>query len=220
MFKQLSIAMAGLLTAASAIAAGPVVAPASPMKWQENKNYFLVEPPQPTASGSKVEVVEIFSYACVHCAHFQPIADKIKKDLPSYAQYSYMPAIFNPQWEPFARAFYTAQSLGVLDKTHQALFDAIHTEKKPLGDIDSLAAWYADHGVDRAKFTSASTSFEVESKIARSLSMVPKYGIDGTPSIIIDGKFRLSRSSAGNDEELMELVSYLVDKAHREKALK
>ena len=220
MFKQLSIAMVGLLTAASAIAAGPVVAPVSPMKWQENKNYFLVEPPQPTASGSKIEVLEVFSYACIHCAHFQPVADKIKKSLPSYAEYSYMPAIFNPQWEPFARAFYSAQSLGLLDKTHNALFEAIHTEKKPLGDINSLAAWYANYGTNPDKFISASTSFEVESKMARSLSMVPKYGIDGTPSIIIDGKFRLSRTSAGSDEDMMELVKYLVDKAHREKALK
>ncbi len=220
MFKQLSIAMVGLLTAASAIAAGPAVSSVSPMKWQEGKNYFLVEPPQPTASGSKVEVLEVFSYACVHCADFQPIAEQIKKSLPSYADYSYMPAIFNAQWEPFARAFYTAQSLGVLDKTHDALFKAIHTEHKPLGDINSLAAWYANYGVDPTKFVAASTSFEVESKMARSVAMVPKYGIDGTPSIIIDGKFRLSRSSAGNDQELMDLVNYLVDKAHREKALK
>lgn len=220
MFKQLSTAMVGLLTAASAIAAGPAVSLVSPMKWQENKNYFLVEPPQPTASGSKVEVLEVFSYACIHCAHFQPVADKLKKDLPSYAEYSYMPAIFNPQWEPYARAFYTAQSMGVLDKTHNAMFEAIHTEKKPLGDINSLAAWYANYGVDPSKFIAASTSFEVESKMARSLSMVPKYGIDGTPSIIIDGKFRLSRTSAGSDEDMMELVKYLVDKAHREKALK
>ena len=220
MLKHLSIAMAGLLTAASALAAGPVVAPVSPMKWQENKNYFLVEPPQPTASGGKVEVLEVFSYACVHCAHFQPVADKIKKSLPSYAEYSYMPAIFNAQWQPFARAFYTAQSMGVLDKTHTALFEAIHAEKKPVNDMNSLAAWYGEHGVDQAKFLSTSTSFEVESKMARSLAMVPKYGIDGTPSIIVDGKFRLSRNSAGTDEDMMELVAYLVDKAHREKALK
>ena len=220
MFKQISIAMFGMLMAGSAFAAGPADSSASPMKWQEGKSYFLVEPPQPTASGSKIEVLEVFSYACIHCAHFQPIAEKIKKSLPSYAEYSYMPAIFNAQWEPFARAFYTAQSLGVLDKTHDALFNALHVEHKPLGDINSLAAWYANYGVNPDKFISASTSFEVESKMARSLSMVPKYGIDGTPSIIIDGKFRLNRTSAGSDEELMDLVKYLVDKAHREKALK
>lgn len=220
MFKQISVAMFGLLTAASAIAADPAASSVSPMKWQEGKSYFLIEPPQPTASGSKIEVLEVFSYACIHCAHFQPIADQIKKSLPSYAEYSYMPAIFNAQWEPFARAFYTAQSLGVLDKTHDALFKAIHEEHKPLSDINALAAWYANYGVDPTKFISASTSFEVESKMARSMSMVPKYGIDGTPSIIIDGRFRLSRSTAGSDEELMDLVKYLVDKAHREKSLK
>ena len=219
MLKQISIALFGLIAAATSHAATPA-APVSPMKWQEGTRYFLVEPPQPTASGSKVEVLEVFSYACIHCAHFQPTADTIKKELPSYASFSYMPAIFTPQWEPYARAFYTAQSLGVLDKSHQALFDALHTQHKPLSDINALAAVYADYGIDPAKFISASTSFEVESKMARSVAMVPKYGIDGTPSIIVNGKYRLNRGSAGSDEQVVELVKYLVEKAHKETAAK
>ena len=219
MFKQISVVMLGLVTAASAFAAEST-ATVSPMKWQEGTNYFLVEPPQPTASGSKVEVLEVFSYACIHCAHFQPTADKIKKELPSYASFSYMPAIFTPQWEPFARAFYTAQSLGVLDKSHQALFDALHNEHKPLTDINALAGFYANYGTDPTKFIAASTSFEVESKMARSVSMVPKYGIDGTPSIVINGKYRLSRGSAGGDDQVVELVKFLVEKAHKETAAK
>lgn len=219
MLKQISIALFGLIAAATSHAATPA-APVSPMKWQEGTSYFLVEPPQPTASGSKVEVLEVFSYACIHCAHFQPTADTIKKELPSYASFSYMPAIFSPQWEPYARAFYTAQSLGVLDKSHQALFDALHTQHKPLSDINALAAFYADYGIDPAKFISASTSFEVESKMARSVAMVPKYGIDGTPSIIVNGKYRLNRGSAGSDEQVVELVKFLVEKAHKEAAAK
>lgn len=216
MFKKISVALFGVVAAASSSFAAEPTTSVSPMKWQEGTSYFLVEPPQPTASGSKVEVLEVFSYACVHCAHFQPTADRIKTELPDYASFSYMPAIFSPQWEPFARAFYTAQSLGVLDKTHQPLFDAIHTEHKPLSDIGALAGFYATYGVDPAKFDAASKSFEVESKIARSLAMVPKYGIDGTPSIIVNGKYRLSRGSAGSDEQVVELVKYLVDKAHKE----
>lgn len=218
MFKQISIVLSGLVAAASAFAAEPMAT--SPMRWQEGTQYFLVEPPQPTASGSKIEVLEIFSYACIHCAHFQPTAERIKKELPDYASFSYMPAIFNAQWEPFARAFYAAQSLGVLDKSHQALFDAIHTEHKPLSDMAALAGFYADYGVDPTKFEAASKSFEVDSKIARSISMVPKYGIDGTPSIIVNGRYRLSRGSAGSDDQVVELVKYLVEKAHNESAAK
>lgn len=216
MLKQLMIVAFGLLATSTVAAADGVL----PLKWQEGKHYFLVEPPQPTASGKKVEVLEIFSYACVHCAHFQPTADRIKKQLPDYATFGYMPAIFSAQWEPFARAFYTAQSLGVLDKTHQQLFDALHTERRQLTSIDALAGFYAGYGVSTDKFLAASKSFEVESKIARSLSMVPKYGIDGTPSIIVNGKYRLSRGSAGSDEQVVELVEYLVEKARTESAAK
>lgn len=219
MFKQIGFAMVSLLAAVSCHAADPAATTAAPT-WKEGQNYFLISPPQPTATGSQIEVLEVFSYACVHCAHFQPTADKIKKELPSYASFSYMPAVFSPQWEPFARAFYTAQSLGVLDKSHTALFNALHEERKPLTDMNALAGFYAGYGVDAAKFLATSTSFEIESKIARSVSMVPKYGIDGTPSIIVNGKYRLSRGSAGSDEQVIELVKYLVEKAHKESAAK
>src|SRR5690606_5470625 len=103
-----------------------LAAEASAPSWEAGKHYFVIDPPQPTASGERIEVLEVFSYACPHCAHFQPYAEQIRQALPKYAAFDYMPAIFNAQWEPFARAYYTAQSLGVLDATHQPLFDALH----------------------------------------------------------------------------------------------
>ena len=103
-----------------------------------------------------------------------------------------MPAVFKPSWEPFARAYYTAESLGVLDKTHQALFDALHRDHLPMRTIDDLATFYAQHGVDKAKFLAASNSFEVESKLARARDIVMADGVDGTPSIVVNGKYRVT----------------------------
>lgn len=184
-------------------------------QWEAGKTYFVVDPPQPTASGSKIEVLEVFSYACSHCAHFQPYAEELISKLPTYAAYSYMPAIFNPSWEPFARAYYTAQSLGVADKTHQALFDALHRDHEPIRDINGLADFYATKGgVDPHKFIAASTSFEVESKLSRSLTMVPKFGVDGTPTIIVNGKYRVTAASAGGYPQLIDEVLWLVQKEH------
>lgn len=211
MLKRLGLLLAGLLLASTAVAAD--TKPAAP-QWEAGKNYFVIDPPQPTASGDKIEVLEVFSYACPHCAHFQPYAERIKAALPSYAAFDYMPAVFNAQWEPFARAFYTAQSLGVLAKTHQALFDALHTEHVPLRSIDDLAGFYAQHGVDRAKFLATSASFEIESKLSRSIQMVKDYGIDGTPSIVVNGKYRVTGASAGGFDQLIDLVQYLVKKEH------
>ena len=209
MLKRVGFLLAGLLAASTAFAADPAPATTS---WEAGKNYFVIDPPQPTASGERVEVLEVFSYACPHCAHFQPYAEQLKASLPAGAEFSYMPAIFNASWEPFARAFYTAQSLGVLDKTHQALFDALHRDHVPMRTIDELASFYAQQGVDKAKFMAASGSFEVESKLSRAQDLVKKFGVDGTPSIVVNGKYRVTGQSAGGYPQLIELVDWLVQK--------
>ncbi|MET0230352.1 MAG: thiol:disulfide interchange protein DsbA/DsbL [Rhodanobacteraceae bacterium] len=208
MLKRLGLLLAGLVATSTLFAAD---APA-PAAWEEGKNYFLVDPPQPTASGDKIEVLEVFSYACPHCAHFQPTAEEIKKALPAGAVFTYMPAVFNPSWEPYARAYYTAESLGVVDKTHQDLFDALHRDHLPMRTIDDLAGFYAQHGVDKAKFLATSGSFEVESKLQRAAQIVKADGVDGTPSIIVNGKYRVTGASAGGYPQVVQVVDYLVKK--------
>jgi protein dithiol oxidoreductase (disulfide-forming) len=210
MLKRLGLLLAGLV-ATSAVFAADAPAPA-PAAWEEGKNYFVIDPPQPTATGDKVEVLEVFSYACPHCAHFQPTAEELKKSLPAGAAFVYMPAVFNASWEPFARAYYTAESLGVLPQTHQALFDALHEQHLPLRTIDDLAGFYAQHGVDKAKFLATSGSFEVESKLQRANEIVKNDGVDGTPSIVVNGKYRVTGASAGGYPQLIELVDWLVKK--------
>ena len=210
MRNRLGILLAGLVAMSAASAAGT---PATPTpNWVEGTNYFVIDPPQPTATGDKVEVLEVFSYACPHCAHFQPYAERLKQSLPAGAVFGYMPAIFNASWEPFARAYYTAESLGVVDQTHQAMFDALHRDHLPMRTIDELADFYAQHGVDRAKFLATSGSFEVESKLSRASQIVKADGVDGTPSIVIDGKYRVTGASAGGFPQLIELVDWLAAK--------
>jgi protein dithiol oxidoreductase (disulfide-forming) len=213
MLNRFGILLAGLMAVAPAFAADPAPAAAADApKWEQGKSYFLVDPPQQTATGDKVEVLEVFSYACPHCAHFQPYADQLKASLPAGAAFTYMPAVFNATWEPYARAYYTAESLGVVADTHQALFDALHRDHLPMRTIDDLSAFYAQHGVDKAKFLAASNSFEVESKLQRSSQLVKAYNVDGTPSIIVNGKYRVTGASAGGYPQLIELVDWLVQK--------
>lgn len=215
MFKRLGFLLAGLmLVPLSHAAEGTATPAAGPAAWEAGKNYFLVDPPQPTMSGDKVEVLEVFSYACPHCAHFQPYADQIKQSLPAYAKFDYMPAIFNPQWEPYARAYFAAQSLGILESTHQAMFDALHRDHMPLRTIEDLATFYGQHGTDRAKFLSAASSFETESKLSHAREIVKNDGIDGTPSIVVAGKYRVTGASAGGYPQMIELVDFLVKKEH------
>ena len=215
MLKRLAFLLAGLVATATVFAADapPAAAPgAKTTNWEEGKQYFKVDPPQETATGDKVEVLEVFSYACPHCAHFQPYADQLKQSLPPGAKFVYMPAVFNAAWEPFARAYYTAESLGVVNETHQDLFDALHVQHVPMRSIDDLAAFYAQHGVDKAKFLAMSGSFEVESKLQRANTIVKNDGVDGTPSIVVNGKYRVTGASAGGYPQLIELVDWLVQK--------
>ena len=138
--------LAALLFAGGALADDAAKAPV------EGKDYYLIDPPAPSEP-NKVVVTEVFSYACPHCAHFQPYVDQLKSQLPAGVQFELVPAVFQPGWEPFARAFYTAKSMGLLDKTHQALFDAIHRDHQPLRTIEDLAnLFYVNYGANPGSF--------------------------------------------------------------------
>lgn len=183
---------------------------AQPSLYQEGTHYFKVEPAQPTNTPGKVEVVEVFSYACIHCAHFQPIVDAWKKKMPAQASFDYMPAIFNPSWEAFARAYYAAEVLGILDKTHAAMFDAIFTQKRPMQNSNDIAQFLSGYGKTADEITKAMNSFAVEMKIGRAKKQVIAYQIDGTPTVIVAGKWRVTGGSAGAMDNVFKVVDYLV----------
>ncbi|MBS0582056.1 MAG: thiol:disulfide interchange protein DsbA/DsbL [Proteobacteria bacterium] len=199
--------------AAAKPAAAPATAAAAPTRdWQLGADYFLIDPRVPTTTGDKIEVVEVFSYACPHCAHFQPTMDELKAKLPANAQLVLVPAVFNPQWEPFARAFYTARALGVLDKTHNALFEALHTQHQPLYSIESLAGFYANYGVDPKSFLATAQSFVIDSQIANGNNLVKSYGVSSTPTLVINGKYRVEMNAENKigPNEALEIALMLV----------
>lgn len=181
-------------------------------KYQAGQHYFLIEKPQPVAAGDKVEVVEVFSYACIHCAHFEPVVQKWLAQKPANVAFSYMPAAWNAQWEAFARGYYAAQALGLVAKTHEPMFKAIHEEHKSLNNYSDIGAWYGTQGADAAKFTETMTSFAVQSQIDRAKTLVAGYGIDGTPTVIVAGKYRVTGASAGAYENVFDVVQFLVAK--------
>jgi len=202
------------------------LAHAQALQYEAGKQYFLVEPPQPTTTGDKVEVLEVFSYACPACNAFQLTANKIKSELPPNAQMAYLPAAFraDEDWPVFQRAFFAAQALGLVDKTHDAMFDAVwkegslkisdpvsHKVVQPLPTIDDVAKFYAKYGVKAEDFVGTANSFAVNAKIKRADAQVKAYGVDSTPTIIVNGKYRLTSASAGGWDKVPALVTYLVN---------
>lgn len=184
--------------------------------WEAGKNYFLIEPPQATTTGDKIEVVEVFSYACPHCNEVSPMVQGLKKRLPANAEFVFLPAQFgHTVYETFAKGFYTAQALGLVEKSHEDLFRAIYVDKK----IDvrsptfaSIADFYSKYGVSAEDFIATSNSFAVKAKLKRNEELIKAYGVDGTPSFIVNGRYRISGQSAGGYEKVEPLVHYLIEK--------
>ena len=222
MLKHLAALLIGLaiLPAANAQQAG------KPQAWEAGKQYFLVEPPQPTTTGDKIEVLEVFSYACPACNQFRSFANAIKSNLPANAEMRYLPAAFraDEDWPVFQRAFFAAQSLGLVDKTHDAMFDAVWKDGSlkindpvtrrlvnPLPTIEDVAKFYANYGVKAEDFVGVANSFAVNTKMKRADAQIKAYGVDSTPTIIVNGKYRLTGVSAGGWDKVPLLVKYLVE---------
>jgi thiol:disulfide interchange protein DsbA len=197
--------------------------------WTEGVNYFLVQPPRPTSvAPGKVEVTEVFSYACPACNIFQPTMRKLKQSLPANAVVDYLPAAFNTaeDWPMFQLAYVTAQVLGVDQQTHDAMFDAVwkggdlsitdsstRNLKSRMPSIEDAAKFYNQHGgVPVDKFVAASKSFSADVKVRTDQDLIMAYKVDRTPTIIVNGKYRLYVESAGGTDQLVELVKYLVAK--------
>jgi thiol:disulfide interchange protein DsbA len=159
--------------------------------YTDGTEYVTLPAPNHRYSDSgKVEVVEVFSYGCIHCAHFAPKAEELRKQLPPGVEFKLLPAAFSDEWLPYARAYYAAKKLGVVDQTHLALFKAKFDDHYPISTLDELADFYARQGVDRAKFMEVATSPEVTAQIKKDLDLIKSWGVTGTPTIIVDGKYR------------------------------
>ena len=184
---------------------------------QEGDHYQRVQPAQPTESGDKIEVLEIFWYGCPHCFDLEPGLNAWAKKLPSDVALRRMPGVLPEHWVPHAKAFYTLEAMGALPRLHEALFEAIHVEQMRLDDKSSLAQWAGKNGVDAQQFGRIFDSFAVQSKAMRAKRMTQAYGINGVPAIIVDGKYRTSVSMAGGERELFEVVNALIEMSRRQR---
>lgn len=178
-------------------------------RFTEGDEYVAIESPQRYADDGKVEVAEVFSYACIHCAHFAPYMDDLVDALPDDVSVHYVPAIFNRRWEPFARAYIAARKLGVVDTTHDALFQARFSKDKQIKTLPQLADFYAAHGVDRDKFLKAAKSSATRQKMIADFRLARQWGVNATPTIVVDGKYR--SNNIQSFDELVALTKWLVD---------
>jgi thiol:disulfide interchange protein DsbA len=190
---------------------------ASSINFSVAKGYKDLTAIQPTQDVSKVEVIEFFWYGCPHCYKLEPYMKKWLKDLPKNVDFIRQPAVFNAQWGRHAKAYFTAEYLGVVDKVHADFFHAIQIKNKTLENESDLASFFLAHGVNKASFTAAFNSFNVDSNMRKAKTMGPKYGITGVPAIIINGKYLVSASTAGSNEKMITVINELIAQESLEK---
>ncbi len=176
----------------------------------EGIEYETLDNPQPVSTTDKIEVIEFFSYACPHCYNLEPEVVAWLKNKPENIHFIQVPAIFNKQWEAFARVFYTAEVLGVKDKVHQQIFDAIHGPGKKIRSLDDLKAIFVANGVDAKVFEQTLSSFSVATKVRQAKAKTKSYGVDSVPMIIVQGKYRTSSSLAHGHKNVFKVVEYII----------
>ena len=179
-----------------------------------DRDYTLVSPPQPVDNPRKVEVVEVFSYACPHCAALAPVIEPWARKLPSNVVYKRIPVSFGrSQWTVLARAYYALDALNEANRLQEKMFSALHKEHINLTSEDVLFDWIEKQGINRQKFISAFNSFAVQSEVMRGDQKAMAYGVDSVPTLIVDGKYRTSPSMAGSIDGLFPILNDLIQKS-------
>jgi thiol:disulfide interchange protein DsbA len=163
------------------------------------------------ASG-RIEVAEIFSYTCPHCAQFEPLVLAWRARQPADVKFTPVAGFFGGNPEPFAKAFYAADALGLRTKTHEAMFRAIHIEQTldaMKATPETIAAFYGKFGADPKQFASTMTSFATDAKVKRASQFIQKSGVEGSPGIVVDGKYRVTGKTL---EDMLRITTHLVAK--------
>ena len=172
--------------------------------------YVEISPPQPTQTGDKIEVLEIFWYACPHCNDFQPYLETWLETKPDDVEFRRMPGIFRKSWIPHAKAYYTAEKLGALDAIHGPLFDAIHKERKKIHDDKAIRKFFIRNGVDKGDFKKVYESDEIDTKVKQAFVMAQRYKLTGVPAVIVNGKYLVSGSTAGSFPNVLQVIDQLI----------
>jgi len=181
--------------------------------------YRELQTAQPTDAADKIEVLEFFWYGCPHCYNFEPVLTPWVKKLPKDAQFRRVPAIFNDEWEQGARAYYTLEAIGEVERLHKPLFDAVHTGSRlRVANEAALTEWLGKQGVDTKKFAAAYRSFSVEGKVKRAKQLTSAYKIEGVPTMAINGRYVVITDNIKSFEQMTGVADFLIEQSRKKGA--
>lgn len=191
---------------------GPIVPPVGPAP-VAGTDYVVIAGGAPyRPSPGKIEVVEVFGYVCPACAAFQPLANDWKAKRPADVDFTYVPAPFGPDWIPYAKGFYVAESEGLVEQSHNDLIHAIHVQQSMPGEGDSpkeadVAGFYAAYGADPKAFLAKMNSFANNAQVNRGKQFMIRSGVQSTPTLVVAGKYRVQGKTF---EDMLRITDHLV----------
>ncbi len=179
--------------------------------YEAGVHYVELTAPAPTQNADKIEVAELFWYGCGHCFSLEPIIGEWKKTLPEDAYFRPVPAFFGGVWNTHGQLYYTLESLNKLDETHQAVFQAIHNEKKRLATQKEMIEFLESYGIGEKAFKRAWSSMGVRGKMAQAERLSKAYRATGVPTLVVNGKYRIEAAMVGGFEDMLKVAEYLVE---------
>lgn len=169
--------------------------------------YRTIDGPTPGDDPDTIEVMEFFWYGCPHCHRFAPIIEEWKDERPDDVVFRHVPAVLAGSWETHARAFYAAEIMGVLERFHRPMFRAIHEQGQKLDSATKIGEFASSLGIDGEQFVSTMSSFAVDTRVRQARSLQQAYGVSGTPSVVIDGRYLTSGREAGGFDQMIEIIN-------------
>lgn len=196
-----------LLAGAALLFSGSLLA----QEFQEGQHFQRIGSPVATPD-DKVVVTDGFAYPCGACRRFLPYVSAWEENAPDYVEVEHLPIALQPGWDLFVRGYYTALVMGIAEETHEAMFKAVHDERRQFRSFNDIADFYAEYGVEADSFLNTSQSFAVDAKIRQNRNDVRTFGIRGTPAVIVQGKWRVSPNGFSSYDEMLAAVDYLVER--------
>ena len=181
----------------------------------EGRDYRRLGTPAPVPGHGKVDVTEFFWYGCPHCHALEPALEAWSARRPADAVLRRVPVVFGALHEGHARMFYALEALGQMPTMHRKVFAALHVQRKRLDKFDDMAAFVAEQGVDKAKFTEAYNAFGTASKVRQSQQLQQAWNLDGVPALGIGGRFLTAGSMAGSNERALAVADFLIARSRK-----
>lgn len=181
---------------------------------ERENGYEVLAKPQPVPDNGKFYVEEFFLYSCQHCYHIEPDVETWLKTKPKDVTFERVPAILGKQWGAYAHVYYVMEHNGFIEQSHRPMFDAIHKHGKFMNNVPELTPFLAEYGMSEADVKKAFTDTDpaVAAKIKKALLRIAAYQLESVPTFVVNGKYRVSASTAGGQDKVFEVIDRIIQK--------